>query len=74
MQEVIIAVGWGAASGLLAILTVRLRQAWLGWLMLAPLAAAAYLLSPIAAALAGFSRRAPKASRHSDRQVGSAAA
>jgi apolipoprotein N-acyltransferase len=54
MQEVIIAVGWGAASGVLAILTVRLRQAWLGWLMLAPLAAAAYLLSPIAAALAGF--------------------
>jgi metal-dependent amidase/aminoacylase/carboxypeptidase family protein/predicted amidohydrolase len=53
MQEVIIAVGLGAASGILGILAYRLRLAWLGWLTLAPLAVAVYLYSPIAAGLAG---------------------
>lgn len=54
MQEVIIAIGLGAASGVLGIAAYRMRWAWLGWLTLAPLAVAVYLYSPIAAGLAGF--------------------
>jgi predicted amidohydrolase len=53
MQEVIIAVGLGGASGILGILAYRFRVAWLGWLTLAPLSAAVYLYSPLAAGLAG---------------------
>lgn len=51
----IIAFALGAASALLLILSVRVRLPWLGWLMLAPLAAALYLFSPLVAALAGLS-------------------
>jgi apolipoprotein N-acyltransferase len=53
MEEVSIALGLGAATGLLAILAVRVRSAWLGWLMLGPLAATLYLFTPLVAALAG---------------------
>jgi apolipoprotein N-acyltransferase len=49
--EAIIAVGLGAASGMLAVLAPRVP--WLAWLMLAPLAAAVYLYSPVDAAVAG---------------------
>jgi apolipoprotein N-acyltransferase len=54
MQEVSTAVGLGAATGLLTILAVRAPLAWLGWLMLGPLAVALYLFPPLVAALAGL--------------------
>jgi hypothetical protein len=53
MPEVIIAVGLGAASGVLGVLAYRFGMAWLAWLTLAPLAIAVYMSPPIAAALAG---------------------
>jgi predicted amidohydrolase len=49
----IIAVGLGAASGILGVVAYRFGLAWLAWLTLAPLAVAVYVSSPIAAALAG---------------------
>jgi hypothetical protein len=51
VQQAIIAVGLGAASGILAVLAPRVP--WLAWLMLAPLAVAVYLYSPADAAVAG---------------------
>jgi predicted amidohydrolase len=48
---VIIAIGLGGVSGLLAVVARRVPV--LGWLILAPLAVAVYLYSPIAAGLAG---------------------
>jgi hypothetical protein len=48
---VIIAIGLGGVSGLLAVAARRVPV--LGWLILAPLAVAVYLYSPIAAGLAG---------------------
>ncbi len=53
MPEIIIAVGLGAASGILGVLAYRFGLAWLAWLTLAPLAIAVYVSSPIAAALSG---------------------
>lgn len=53
MQAIISAILLGGASGLLGIVAYRFRLAWLGWLTLAPLAAAVYLYSPLAAGLAG---------------------
>ena len=51
MQGVIIAAGLGVVSGLLAVVARRVPV--LGWLILAPLAAAVYLAPPVAAGLAG---------------------
>jgi predicted amidohydrolase len=51
VQQAIIAVGLGAAGGILAVLAPRVP--WLAWLMLAPLAVAVYLYSPLDAAVAG---------------------
>jgi apolipoprotein N-acyltransferase len=49
--QVIIAVGLGGVSGLLAVLAWRVPL--LGWLILVPLTFATYLYSPVAASLAG---------------------
>jgi apolipoprotein N-acyltransferase len=43
----------GAASGVLGVVAYRWHRAWLSWVALAPLAAAAYLASPVAAGVAG---------------------
>ena len=53
MRDVFAALGLGAASGILGVLSYRFRLAWLAWLSLAPLAAAVYLYSPLPAGLAG---------------------
>jgi hypothetical protein len=53
MQDAIIAVALGAASGVLGTIAFRFRLAWLGWLALTPLTAAVHLFSPLAAGLAG---------------------
>jgi hypothetical protein len=50
VEPIIIAVGLGGVSGLLAVVARRVPV--LGWLILAPLAAAVYLYSPVAAGLA----------------------
>ncbi len=53
MRDVIVALGLGAASGVLGVVAYRFRFAWLGWLTLAPLATAVYLYAPLPAGLAG---------------------
>jgi predicted amidohydrolase len=53
-SQVLAAAALGVASGLLAVITYRLRWAWLGWIALAPLAAATFLYSPVAAAAGGW--------------------
>jgi hypothetical protein len=67
MQEALVACLLGVASGSLGICAYRFRAAWVGWLALAPLAAAAvYLYSPLAAGLAGLLcglTSAPRAAR-----------
>ena len=52
MLDLLLAVSLGIATGLLT--KAAGRMAWVGWFMLAPLCAAVYLSTPLAAAAAGF--------------------
>lgn len=54
-MNAVIAVLLGVATAALAVGAFRPGMAWLGWLMLTPLVAGAYLFSPLIVGLAGLS-------------------